>query len=78
MDENLIKAEFISNMLNKYDYLAFKDFCINNGYTVPSFHVFALMVEPPVTDNAVSVGDVVVKPAVYTSNCSSCGGGIVK
>jgi hypothetical protein len=48
MVEHEAKLAFIERMKNKYDYLAFKQFCIESGFEVMSFPIYAGLIEPSV------------------------------
>jgi len=49
IEEHKLKIQFIENMPNKYDYLVYKNFCINNNLELMAFSTYAELIEPSVT-----------------------------
>lgn len=71
-DQDQAKSDFINNMVNKYNYLDYKNFCLENGFEVMPFHVYALLIEP------LNNPDKPVFPtATIDVRSSCCGGGKV-
>jgi len=72
VEEDDIKQKFIAGMPNKYDYAAYKQFCIDNNLWLMSFIQYASLIEPyeppEVTEKNTSLG----------TAKSCCGGGNVK
>lgn len=82
MNESEAKQAFIASMANKYDYAAYRDFCISNNYEVMSFYVYALTIEPSTETVSVSLHASPVTPAdidvAHKVPMPCCGGGEVR
>lgn len=69
-DENAIKLQFIASMPDKYNYGAYRDFCVANNYELMNFVTYALMIEPVIPREY---------PAVTPrGNCGGCPGGAIR
>jgi len=87
LDEHNSKVDFIASMSNKYDYVAYRDFCITRGYEVMSFAAYALLIEPPrppsestavlsAPDPTLTKREVIIS-VPSEQPCNICGGGKV-
>lgn len=69
-EEDILKKNFILQMNNKYDYILFKQFCLDNSFEVTPFVIYAGIVEPMVPPN----GEIITSSP---KPCGTCGGGKV-
>lgn len=78
-DEHNAKVKFIAAMSNKYDYAAYRQFCLDNNYEVMSFVSYALLIEPPVPRTFPQPARFTPPDAaVAPKPCGGCGGGIIR
>jgi len=72
-EEDLLKREFISNMVNKFDYAEYKAFCLNNNLWLMSFVAYASLIEPALPVEVEQYNTTSVK-----ADCGGCGGGTIR